>query len=94
MRRAHNAAEGVRWYRKAAEQGHAHAQNNLGLMYYKGLGVAQDDAEAGRWFRKAAEQGHAEAQFYLAFMILSQRPCWPPEEGHRIMPSPRRAERA
>ena len=27
------------WYRKAAEQGHAEAQNNLGIMYAKGWGV-------------------------------------------------------
>jgi len=26
-------AEAIRWYLKAAEQGHADAQNNLGLMY-------------------------------------------------------------
>src|SRR5207302_494867 len=28
-----NEVEAVRWYRKAAEQDHAGAQNNLGLMY-------------------------------------------------------------
>ena len=27
-----DAAEAVRWFRLAAEQGHAEAQNNLGLM--------------------------------------------------------------
>ena len=64
-RAAHEAKdypEAVRWYRKAAEQGNASAQFNLGLMYAEGKGVAQDDREAVRWFRKAAEQGHAEAQ--------------------------------
>ena len=48
--------------RPAAEQGNASAQNNLGHLYYNGLGVSRDYAEAARWFRKAAEQGHAEAQ--------------------------------
>jgi TPR repeat protein len=56
-------AEAVRWYRKAAEQGHAEAQCNLGSMYHQGKGVKQDFAEAVRWFRKAAEQEHARAQF-------------------------------
>ena len=28
--------EALRWWRKAAEQGEALAQNNLGWMYYKG----------------------------------------------------------
>ena len=32
-------AEAVRWYRLAAEQGHASAQFNLGVMYARGEGV-------------------------------------------------------
>ena len=52
-------AEAVKWYHKAAEQGDADAQNNLGVMYRNGKGVPQDDAEAVKWYRKAAEQGHA-----------------------------------
>ena len=31
--------EAVRWYRRAAEQGSAQAQNNLGIMYDEGRGV-------------------------------------------------------
>ena len=42
---------------KAAEQGQAHAQSNLGVMYTNGQGVKRDHAEAVRWYRKAAEQG-------------------------------------
>ena len=61
-------AEAVRWYRLAAEQGHASAQNNLGLMYAEGNGVPEDDAEAVRWYRLAAEHGHALAQTNLGFM--------------------------
>ena len=60
-------AEAVRWYRLAAEQGYASAQNNLGLAYATGEGVPQDFAEAVRWFRRAAEQGLASAQFNLGF---------------------------
>ena len=60
-----DAAEAVRWYRKAAEQGRADAQFNLGNMYSAGRGVLKDDAEAVRWYRKAAEQGAADAQFNL-----------------------------
>jgi tetratricopeptide (TPR) repeat protein len=47
---------------KAAEQGDAEAQNNLGLAYYNGQGVTQDYVEAVKWWRKAAEQDLAEAQ--------------------------------
>ena len=58
----------VYWYRKAAEQGHADAQNSLGEMYAKGLGVGEDQAEALYWYRMAAEQGHADAQNNLGQM--------------------------
>ena len=40
-------------YRKAAEQGHAPAQFNLGDMYRDGEGVPQDDVEAFKWFSLA-----------------------------------------
>ena len=55
-------AEAARWYRLAADQGLADAQNNLGLMYDNGEGVPEDDAEAVRWYRLAADQGDAGAQ--------------------------------
>ena len=49
----------VTWFRKAAEQGHANAQNELGRLL--GGGFFRDD-EAEYWFRKAAAQGHVQAQ--------------------------------
>ena len=61
------------WYRKAAEQGDAFAQHNLGFMYENGRGVAQDYAEAMRWYRKAAGQGDADAQFNLGVMYQEGR---------------------
>ena len=42
--------------RKAAEEGAAEAQFNLGLLYRSGEGVSQDDTEAMIWFLKAAQQ--------------------------------------
>ena len=47
--------EAVRWFRLAAEQGHAVAQSNLGMMYAGGRAVIQDPVEAVRWYRLAAE---------------------------------------
>ncbi|MBQ4479124.1 MAG: sel1 repeat family protein [Victivallales bacterium] len=67
---AGNYAEAVKWFRKAAGQGLAEAQYNLGVCYATGLGVEQDYAEAVKWFRKAAEQGNAGAQ--VALRILGQ----------------------
>jgi len=57
--------QAVYWYRKAAEQGHANAQNNLGICYFNGQGVDKDITQAVYWFRKAAEQGDAIAQSNL-----------------------------
>ena len=54
--------EAVKWYRKAAEQGHTGAQNNLGVRYDNGQGVTQSHTEAVKWYRKAAEQGHVGAK--------------------------------
>ena len=58
----------MKWYTFAAEQGFAHAQNNLGLMYANGLGVPQDDKTALKWYILAAGQGDADAQTNLGLM--------------------------
>ena len=57
--------------RVQANAGDAEAQDNLGVAYYYGRGVPQDDAQAVSWFRQAAEQGHALAQFSLGFMYYT-----------------------
>jgi TPR repeat protein len=44
-----DAIEAVKWYRKAAEQGDAPAQFNLGNSYANGEGVAKDAVEAAKW---------------------------------------------
>jgi TPR repeat protein len=65
--------EAYRLFEPLAEQGHANAQFNLGVMYYKGQGVPQDYAEAAKWYRKTAEQGDAKAQFNLGFLYENGR---------------------
>ena len=60
-----DSTEAVNWYRKAAEQGDADAQFNLGVCYEYGYGITQDSTEAVNWYRKAAEQGNADAQYNL-----------------------------
>lgn len=61
-----NVAEAVKWYKRAADQGFAQAQVELGSCYYAGRGVPKDEEEGVRWRRKAAEQGDCEAQIMLA----------------------------
>lgn len=50
---------------KAANQGNAEAQYQLGLRYFNGKGVRRNYAKAAAWFRMAAEQGHTGAQYQL-----------------------------
>ena len=59
-------SQAIYWYRKAAKQGYAVGQNNLGDMYSDGKGVEQNHGRAIFWYRKAAEQGLAQAQYTLA----------------------------
>jgi len=56
-----------------AQQGYASAQNNLGLMYAEGRGIAKDDTEAVRWYRQAAAQGNAYAYANLGQMYEQGR---------------------
>ena len=56
--------EAVKWYRLAAEQGRAVAQNNLGIMYEYGNGVLQDNTMAHMWYNIASANGHEKAGGY------------------------------
>ena len=51
-----------------ANEGDACAQNDLGCMYERGLGVERSYEKAVEWYLKAAEQGLADAQYDLGRM--------------------------
>ncbi len=55
-------------WQKAADQGNASAQYNLGVMYKNGQGVKQDYFKAKELYQKAADQGSAGAQLNLGVM--------------------------
>ena len=57
--------EALKWFRKAAHQGNAPAQNNIGAMYRHGEGVKRDYSAALKWFRKAADKGFTPSQDLL-----------------------------
>lgn len=69
--RPRDHAEAARWFRAAAERGHAPAQFHLGLLHALGQGVPYDQTQAARWYRAAAEQGFAPAQFNLGLAYAS-----------------------
>lgn len=54
--------------RPLAEQDVAPAQIELGLLYFRGQGVPEDDGLAFRWFSRAAGLGSREAMYHLANM--------------------------
>ena len=58
------------WYYKAAEQGLADAQYNLGEMYYYGRGIRQNHNLAKEWFGKACQNGLQKG--CDAYRILNQ----------------------
>ena len=61
--------QAIKWFRKAAEQGHASGQFSLGFMlYHYHEGIQTDYSEAAKWFQKAAEQGHARSCFKIGWM--------------------------
>ena len=66
-------SKAMKFFRQAANQGHARAQANLGMMYHLGLGVEKNSkehnyAEALRLYRLAADQGDAKGQNGLGKM--------------------------
>ena len=54
--------EAAKWYQKAADQGDADAQYNLGVMYDNGDGVEQDNVTAYAWWNIAATNGDQDAK--------------------------------
>jgi TPR repeat protein len=56
----------IRLFRPLAEQGNPKAQNQIGLMYRKGEGVARSPARAFMWFSLAARRGDAKAKAGLS----------------------------
>lgn len=65
--------EAVKQLKKAANQGHAEAQNSLGDCYFHGDGVERDSVLALKWYKRAAEQGLAVAQYNIGVCYKTSR---------------------
>ncbi len=61
----------LREFRLLAEQGHAQAQVNLGIIYSQGRGVPKDSVQAYRWYTLAAGQGDDLAGKFKAHLEKS-----------------------
>ena len=60
-----DATQGFDRFLRAAEQGHATAQHDVGWMLVQGRGVAQNRDQGIEWLRKAARQNHEYAKAKL-----------------------------
>ena len=56
-----NYKTAVHWLTKAAKQGHASAQLNLGVMYVTGSGVLRDNQRAYMWWNLSSYNGSEKA---------------------------------
>jgi hypothetical protein len=81
--------EAVKWFRKAARQGLAPAQYNLGISYSNGQGMVKDPAEAVMWYRKAA--GRQSMTHFINFLFpalrYGQRPFQRPSPQKQFLSS-------
>lgn len=62
-----NIEESANWFRRAADQGHIQAEDNLGLVLYQ-LGRKGD---AMPWLERAARRGEPRAQYVLAAELFN-----------------------
>lgn len=59
------------YYKLAADQKDNVAINNLGSLYYSGIGTPKDIGKAVEMFRTASQLGNVEAAVNLAFLYLT-----------------------
>jgi TPR repeat protein len=77
-------ATALKEWQPLAEQGEANSQYNMGLLYARGQGVAQDYKQALGWYEKAAEQGVPAAEYNLGVMYAN---------GQGVAADPEQAEK-
>ncbi len=66
-----NYAEAFKYYNMAAAQQNHIGMNNLGSMYYSGLGTKRDINKAVQLFKMASKAGNIEASTNLGFVLIS-----------------------
>ncbi len=64
----------AKWFKKAAEQGYAPAQFELGVRYEYGEGVLQDFVLAHMWYNISASKGYSKARAALSELTQKMTP--------------------
>lgn len=70
LERQERLSRAVRWFRRAAESGHAPSQYRLATLYELGQGAPKDLGEAAQWYQRAAEGGHLKAMHNLGVLSI------------------------
>jgi TPR repeat protein len=66
-----NPIQGVVWLRRCAElHHHSQAIYELGVAFYTGEGVIENESEAVKYFRLASDKGHPGASYLLGDCLL------------------------
>jgi TPR repeat protein len=66
-----NPTQGVVWLRRCAElHQHAQAIYEIGVAFYTGEGVIENECEAVKYFRLASDKGHPGASYLLGDCLL------------------------
>lgn len=63
-------SQAFQYYKKAALQNHADAQNNLAYLYMNGVGCQKDAVKGVKWYKKSAGQDYAPAQNCLGWIYI------------------------
>jgi hypothetical protein len=71
----------VAWFEKAAAQGLADAENNMGHCLLNGIGVTANKSKAVEWFQKAAAHGSTFAPKNLARLGIQVKAPVPLQTG-------------
>jgi hypothetical protein len=74
-------ARAVRWFRRAAENGHVPSQYRLATLYELGRGTPKNYTEASKWYQRAAEAGHVKAMHNLAVLLAQGQGVTPDHEA-------------
>lgn len=67
-----NYDKAFRYYNMAAKQNDSIAINNVGSLYFSGIGTEQSLSKAAQMFEKASNMGNTEASVNLAFIYLTK----------------------
>jgi TPR repeat protein len=65
--------QALKWTRAAASKGVAEAEQTLGFMLDRGMGVVRDHDGAVKWYCSAADKGLPEAQNTVAYYVATAK---------------------